>query len=168
VTDDVTIRRVRVADAGRARALRLEMLADAPLAFITTLAEAAAMPHEMFRARIEHASQGPKIGHFVAEVGRRLIGQVVGLTHPEQPDATLLVGVYVAPDHRGNGTLGALVEATATWSRSVGRPVLELEVVTTNGRALRAYRKLGFEPRGFPVPHPTIPLLTEQVMTRAA
>ncbi len=45
------IRRVEPADAARMRALRLEMLADAPLAFLETIAEAAARPHAEYAAR---------------------------------------------------------------------------------------------------------------------
>ena len=39
----------RPADAARMRALRLEMLADSPLAFLETLAQAAARPHDDYR-----------------------------------------------------------------------------------------------------------------------
>jgi RimJ/RimL family protein N-acetyltransferase len=168
VTDDVTIRRIRATDAGRARALRLEMLADAPLAYITTLADAAAMAHAENLERVRRAAEGDAVGQFVALDGRTMVGQVVGITHPERTDTTLLVAVYVTPAWRGGGVLGGMVEATAAWSRAAGRPRLELEVVTTNVRAARAYRKLGFTPQGAPVPHPTIPLMTEQVMTRPA
>ena len=40
------------------RALRLEMLADAPLAFLETVAEAAARPHADYAARIAPVSRG--------------------------------------------------------------------------------------------------------------
>ena len=53
------IRRVRPEDAGRMRALRLEMLADAPLAFLETLADAAARPHNEHAARVAYTSVGP-------------------------------------------------------------------------------------------------------------
>jgi ribosomal protein S18 acetylase RimI-like enzyme len=41
-----------------------------------------------------------------------------------------------------------------------------LEVVTGNGRAVRAYEKLGFEDTGERVPHPVVPVLTELRMRR--
>jgi len=56
----------------------------------------------------------------------------------------------------------------AAWSRAVGRPELMLEVVTGNDRAVRAYERLGFVDTGERVPHPTIPVLTEQRMRRPA
>ena len=166
--DVTTIRRVRTEDSGRARALRLEMLADTPLAFLTTLAEAAAKPHDEFVGRITRAAAGTQIGHFVAVSGKQLVGQVIAVESPTDADVTMLFAVYVSPSHRGRGILVGLIDAAAAWSRECGRHRLELEVVTTNARAARAYQKIGFQAVGDPVPHPTISALTEQVMGRPA
>lgn len=166
--EDVTIRRVTAADGGRSRALRLEMLADSPLAFITTLAQAAEAPHAEFARRCANAATGDDVAQFVAETGGRLVGQAIGMSMPGAPDRTLLVAVYVSPSHRGQGVLEALVETVAAWSRECGRRLLDLEVVTGNARAIRAYARLGFAPVGRTVPHPTIPELREQRMTRVA
>jgi ribosomal protein S18 acetylase RimI-like enzyme len=46
--------------------------------------------------------------------------------------------------------------------------VLELEVVTSNLRAIRAYQRLGFVDTGRRARHPTVPVLTELTMTRPA
>ncbi len=140
----VSVHRVRPADAGRARALRLEMLADAPLAYITTLAEAAERPHADYADLVGRAASGIRNAMFVADAGDVLVGQAFGAAHPTEPDRTMLYAVYVTPSHRGRGVLEDLVDAVAVWSRDCGRPMLELEVVTSNARAFRAYRKLGF------------------------
>jgi len=168
VPETVTIRRVTAEDGGRSRALRLEMLADAPLAFITTLAQAAETPHAEFAHRCANAASGEEIAQFVADAGRRLVGQAIGMSAPGAPGRTLLVAVYVSPSYRGTGLLAALVDTVGAWSRECGRDILDLEVVTGNTRAVRAYAKLGFQPVGATVPHPTIPELCEQRMTRAA
>jgi predicted GNAT family acetyltransferase len=168
VSNDVTIRRIRTDDAGRARALRLEMLADTPLAFLTTLAEAAATPHDESVGRATRGSTGGQVAHFIAESGRRLVGQVVAMESGTDPDVTMLFAVYVTPACRGGSVVAGLIDAVAEWSRECGRKRLELEVVTTNRRATRAYQKIGFQAVGDPVLHPTISTLTEQVMTRAA
>jgi RimJ/RimL family protein N-acetyltransferase len=62
------VRRIRPTDAARMRALRLEMLADAPLAFLETVAEAAARPHAEFAARVRQNSVGSEIAQFIAEL----------------------------------------------------------------------------------------------------
>jgi hypothetical protein len=65
------VHRVTVEDAARMRALRLEMLADNPLAFLETLAQAAARPHDAFRRRVAQAARGNQLAQFVADPGGR-------------------------------------------------------------------------------------------------
>ncbi|WP_433530109.1 N-acetyltransferase family protein [Micromonospora sp. CA-263727] len=162
------IRRVRPTDASRMRALRLEMLADAPLAFLETVAEAAARPHAEYAARIAQVSAGVNTAQFVADPGGRLVGHAGGLAHPAEPGVTLLYAIYITPAWRGSGLLADLVAAVATWSRACRRDELMLEVVVGNDRAYRAYRRLGFVDTGVRVPHPRIPTLRELEMRRPA
>ncbi|RAO38072.1 hypothetical protein PSN13_01043 [Micromonospora saelicesensis] len=162
------IRRVRPEDAARMRALRLEMLADAPLAFLETLADAAARPHNEFAARVAYTSAGAGNAQFVADPGGRLVGHAGGTTHPNEPGLTVIYAVYVTPTWRGSGLLGELIDGVAAWSRACGRPELLLEVVVGNDRAYRAYQRLGFKDTGVRVPHPNIPALTELQMRRTA
>ncbi|MBM7491213.1 GNAT family N-acetyltransferase [Micromonospora luteifusca] len=162
------IRRVRPGDAARMRALRLEMLADAPLAFLETLADAAARPHTEFAARVAFTSAGPTNAQFIADPGGRLVGHAGGTVAPNEPGLTVIYAVYVTPAWRGGGLLGDLVDGVAAWSRACGRPELLLEVVVGNNRAYRAYQRLGFTDTGVRVPHPTIPALTELQMRRTA
>jgi RimJ/RimL family protein N-acetyltransferase len=164
----LTVHRVTPGDAARMRALRLEMLADSPLAFLETVAQAAARPHEDKRRRIVQASAGRALAQFVADPGGRLIGHAGGTVMPEEPSVTIVFAVYITPAHRGTGVLADLVEAVAAWSREVGRPELMLEVVVGNDRAVRAYERLGFTDTGVRVPHPVVPALTELQMRRAA
>src|SRR3954451_3132100 len=95
-----TVHRVTPADAAPVRALRLEMLADSPLAFLETLAQAAARPHEDYRRRIIQASAGRHVAQFVADPGGRgrLIGHAGGTVLPEEPDVTVVFAVYLTPE----------------------------------------------------------------------
>jgi RimJ/RimL family protein N-acetyltransferase len=175
-----TVHRVTPADAARMRALRLEMLADSPLAFLETLAQAAARPHEDYRRRIVQASAGRAVAQFIADPliagplvagpgpRARLIGHAGGTVLPEEPHVTVVFAVYITPERRGGPVLAEMIDAVARWSRSVGRPELMLEVVVGNDRAVRAYERLGFVETGVRVPHPVIPALTELQMRRAA
>lgn len=162
------IRRVQPADAARMRALRLEMLADAPLAFLETLADAAARPHADYAARIAYTSTGSANAQFVADPSGRLVGHAGGAATPDEPGLTVIFAVYITPSWRGSGLLPDLIDAVAGWSRACGRPELMLEVVVGNERAYRAYRRLGFVDAGRRLPHPTIPTLTELQMRRPA
>src|SRR4051794_40539905 len=138
-----TVHRVTPADAARMRALRLEMLADSPLAFLETLAQAAARSHEDYRRRVVLASTGRQLAQFIADPHptARLIGHAGGTVFPEQPNLTVVFAVYVTPARRGTGVLADLVEAVAQWSRDCGRTELMLEVVVGNDRAVRAYER---------------------------
>jgi len=166
----IAVHRVTPGDAARMRALRLEMLADSPLAFLETLAQAAARPHADYRRRIVQASTGGQLAQFVAEPSGpgRLIGHAGGTVLPEEPGATVVFAVYITPARRGGGVLAALVEAVAEWSVAMGRQELMLEVVVGNDRAVRAYEKLGFTDTGVRVPHPILPGLLELQMRRRA
>ena len=165
-----TVHRVTPGDAARMRALRLEMLADSPLAFLETLAQAAARSHADFRRRIVQASTGNQLAQFVADpgAGGRLIGHAGGTVLPEEPSATVVFAVYITPAARGQGVLPALVDAVAEWSLAIGRRELMLEVVVGNNRAVRAYERLGFEDTGRRVPHPSVHGLQELQMRRRA
>ena len=165
-----TVHRVTPADAARMRALRLEMLADSPLAFLETLAQAAARSHEGYRRRIAEAAAGDELAQFVADPGpgRRLIGHAGGIPAHGSAGETVIFAVYVTPAHRGGKVLAELIEAVADWSRAAGRPRTLLEVVVGNDRAVRAYEKLGFCDTGERVPHPVVPTLTELRMRRPA
>ncbi len=163
-----TVRRIRAADAARMRALRLEMLADSPLAFLETIAEAAARPHPEYTARIAQVAFGSGTAQFIADTGDRLVGHLGGHALPEEPATTLIFAVYISPAWRGSGLLADLVDAAAAWSRAAGRPELLLEVIVGNHRAVRAYQRLGFVDTGVRLPHPKLPALTELQMRRPA
>nr|WP_320069222.1 GNAT family N-acetyltransferase [Micromonospora sp. RTGN7] len=158
------------------RALRLEMLADAPLAFLETLADAAARPHADYAARIASVAVGRRAAQFIADPGAdrpggpagRLVGHAGDAVWPDDPGLTVVYAVYVTPQRRGTGLLAELIEAVAAWSRQCGRPELMLEVVVGNDHAYRAYQRLGFVDTGVRVPHPKFPTLRELQMRRPA
>jgi GNAT superfamily N-acetyltransferase len=166
------------------RALRLEMLADSPLAFLERLADAAARPHHEYAERTARAASGDLIAQFVAEApaepraygstaaGRpdsgRFVAHAGAHVDRDDPAVSVLFAIYVSPAWRGQGLLAGLVDAVADWSRAAGRPQLLLEVVVGNDRAVRAYQRLGFVDTGVRLPHPTLPTLTELQMRRPA
>lgn len=164
----LVVRRIRPADTARMRALRLEMLADAPLAFLETIADHVARPHAEYAARTARASAADDLAQFVVDAGGLLVGHLGAMADPGDPTRSVIFAVYLAPAWRGRGLLAGLVEAVARWSRAAGRPELLLEVMVDNHRAVRAYERLGFLDTGVRVPHPTMPVRTELQMRRPA
>ncbi|HTF07101.1 MAG TPA: GNAT family N-acetyltransferase [Asanoa sp.] len=164
----VEVRRVRPTDAALTRALRLEMLADSPLAFLETLAQAAARPHAEYAARIAENSTGDRVAQFIAVADGRVIAHAGGTAIADEPGVTVIFAVYVTPAWRGKGLTSALTAAVSAWSRTAGRPDLMLEVVVGNDRAVRAYERVGFVDTGVRLPHPTTAAMTELQMRRRA
>ena len=97
-TGTATVRRVRPADTARMRALRIEMLADAPLAFLETLAQAAARSHAEYGARIAEVSFGDEVAQFVAVApDGRFVGHAGGVIAPDDRSLTVVFAVLRQP-----------------------------------------------------------------------
>ncbi|AMM18993.1 hypothetical protein AX769_01110 [Frondihabitans sp. PAMC 28766] len=144
----VTIRSLVEEDWRDLRAIRLEMLADTPIAFGETFDTASrrAEPEWRMRARRGHE---PNQASFVAidDATMRWAGVMAGYIPPGA--GPLLVGVYVTPDFRGQdaGVADALLAAVEEWARGFG-PTLELDVHEDNPRAIRFYERQGFRDTG--------------------
>ncbi|MEW1724660.1 GNAT family N-acetyltransferase [Streptomyces sp. NPDC093109] len=171
--DRVTIRAVRPDEWAEAKALRLVSLQDpaAPLAFLETYEQAVAHSDDHWRERaarphirqfVAEASDGGWIGTVAVMVEEAGTGDFFG--NVSERAQGHLIGVYVRPEHRGTGLIGALVGAALDWAWSVEDPRLgrvRLYVHEGNQRAHAAYLKLGFAPTGVGVPLEDDPLLSE-------
>lgn len=154
-----TVRPIRADEWERVRDLRVRAVADpvAAMAFVDTVEQTAAHGDAFWRGRAAGgAVDSATARQVVAEdASGTWVGSATGLREHlgdqdyegrEVPvDGCAVVGVYVAPEARGSGTLGALLDALGEW----GGP-LRLSVHTGNARAVRAYEKVGFTPVGEP------------------
>jgi predicted GNAT family acetyltransferase len=159
------VRRIRPGDGARIRTLRLAMVADTPIAYGETVDGALTHPLERWTRQASENATGDAKATFVAEAGEAFVGTATGLA---RGDRTMLVSVYVAPEHRGTGLVDQLVEAVRAWSSACGRPEVALLVARENPRALAAYVRLGFVATGVTEAHPLYPGVTEQEMVRRA
>src|SRR5438445_6780329 len=95
------------------RDLRLSALADASMAFGSTLAREEMFPDQVWHERSAHGASGADRVTFIAERDGEWIGLATGLAHdPDHPrdPRPVLVGMFVAPSSRGGGGRAALVE----------------------------------------------------------
>ena len=149
---DLVIRSICEDDWQAVRALRLEMLRDTPLAFGDTLERSLGYDEAEWRVRARRG-EGANQTVVVAIEGERWVG-TMGCYVPDQATGPLLVGVYVAPDRRGDGAgvARALLAEIEDWA--VQRAdTLRLEVHEDNPRARRFYEKLGFALTGYTRPY---------------
>ncbi|MHB8641947.1 MAG: GNAT family N-acetyltransferase [Gaiellaceae bacterium] len=130
------IRRLDSDDWETLRELRLRALADAPNAFLQTLAEARNFPEERWRERAD-ASDGQAT--FVFDDGG-----MVACFVSDDPDTVFLVAMWVAPEQRGSGAARELVDAVVSWAREGRAARVLLSVERDNARAARFYEKCGF------------------------
>ena len=97
---DLVIRTTNEEDWREWRELRLEMLRDTPLAYAETLEHALTVDEAGWRARAARGT-APRQTSIVAIDGERWVGHMGGYI-PDATSGPLLVGVYVAPDYRGD------------------------------------------------------------------
>jgi RimJ/RimL family protein N-acetyltransferase len=154
----VVVRRVVPDEWQTFRDIRLAALADAPDAFVTTLAQAEAYPEQRWRS---HTSEGGTM------LGWR-DGEPVGLVAVYVPDdQPHLVMMWVKPAARGSGVAEALIDAVLAWAGERHADHVGLWVVEGNERAERAYAKYGFRRTGRSQPVPGRPDEVEHEMIYA-
>jgi RimJ/RimL family protein N-acetyltransferase len=159
----VEVRRVVPEDWPLSRALRLEALADTPIGFLETLAEAERLDDAAWQARAVRGAEGGDAFQVLALEGGRPIGTCLSFVRDGR---AWLAAVYVTPTARGQGLLGELVARCADWARAQGQSELVLEVHEDNARARAAYRGLGFVETGATQPYPLDPTRLELEMVR--
>jgi GNAT superfamily N-acetyltransferase len=164
--DAPVIRLIRPDEGLRLRALRLRALADAPWAFGSTLAREEAFTEAVWQERAVRGATGEHGVTYVAEDGDRWVGIVTGLVDDADRPRLEVVGMFVEPVARGRGVGAALLESVASWARRRGAARLRLWVTSTNGAALRLYRRCGFTPTGRIKPLDHTPSISECEMVR--
>ncbi|MGV9318375.1 GNAT family N-acetyltransferase [Streptomyces sp. NPDC003660] len=155
------VRGVREEEWGDVKQLRLDALRDpvAHLAFLETYEDAAARPDSFWR---ERAAGKPGVRQFVAEsADGEWAGTVTVLL--EEAGGTdwagyaverrqgHVVGVFVRPEHRGNGLIQELLDAGVAWAWEQEAERVRLFVHADNPRAQGAYLRAGFKPTGLVV-----------------
>ena len=139
------------ADVEAFRAIRLEALQRHPDAFGSTHEDEVAQPPTWWEARL---APGRTFGGFI---GGELMGMAAlsTFTATQLRHKGVLGGMYVREEARGSGLADALVRRVI---EHIPLAQIQLSVVTTNERAIRFYRRMGFhifgtEPRALKTPN---------------
>jgi ribosomal protein S18 acetylase RimI-like enzyme len=134
------IRRVRADEWQALRELRLRALESDPDAFGGTLAESTTKPDSEWQSRAASTDTVT----FVAQATDRLVGMGSVGPAPERPGMAAIYGMWVAPEARGRGIGGSLMDALEGWAREAGYADIGLGVTTTNESAIRLYGARGY------------------------
>jgi GNAT superfamily N-acetyltransferase len=161
--DSVVVRRVAEGDWEKLRAVRLEMLADTPLAYLETVADAEVRSEGEWRFRANRGSSGPDaLGLAAEDAGQdgRWVGYLACFV--DSPGQGHVVSVYVAPVRRGTGLAARMLDAVVEWARGeAGLSRLHLYVHQDNARAHAFYRRYGFTDTGATMPYDLDPAQAE-------
>lgn len=147
MTKPATLRALRADDAAAYRTLRLQALRDHPEAFGASHEDETARSLEMTAKRLDGGPLNCVFGAFAGEKLIATAGFIVPDRSPKSRHKGLLVGVHVAPAHRGHGLGRALVKAVIDHARA-HVVLLQAAVGIANAPALRLYESLGFRHYG--------------------
>ena len=141
------IRPLTASDAAAFRRIRLEAIADAPLAIWPTHDEEAGRTDEEIRARIRQTGTQVVFGAFID-------GQLAGIAGLRREPfvqvrhKAVIWGVFIRPAQRQAGLARKLFAHLLSHARAEGVLQIHLTVNTENVRARELYRSLGFAPFG--------------------
>ncbi|HCT78428.1 MAG TPA: hypothetical protein DGG94_13525 [Micromonosporaceae bacterium] len=138
------IRPVGPDEADALRDIRLRALGDSPHAYFGSVETEAAQPLEHWR----EWTDDPQKVVFIAEVDGRWLAMAAAFVDSSWPGTVCLWWLWVAPEARGGGLAGRLLEARAEWARARNATRLEVAVAQDNEPALALYADLGFTPTG--------------------
>lgn len=144
----LTIRPTTADDWESVRELRLEALADTPLAFGEHLADGLAADEANWRARASRGTN-PHSAYLAAIDDGRWVGTMGGFVSPAGP---MLVGVFVSPSHRGTSVAADLLAGIEDWARTENDFIL-LHVHEQNPRARAFYLRSGYTETGVTTPY---------------
>jgi GNAT superfamily N-acetyltransferase len=138
------MRPIRADEGLQLRDFRLRALADAPVAFGETLAQAQARPEAFWHERAVRNATGIEAITFVAVRDDGCwYGMVTGFFPPDDSQAVTLVNLWIDPAARGLYLGRALTEAIAGWARTRGATRLHCWV-TENSRNIILYQRWKF------------------------
>lgn len=165
-SSETVVRRTREEDWRDVRKLRLEMLHDTPMGYAESYDTAATRDEADWRMRAARGTAEHRIALAAIDQSGHWVGTMGGYV-PEHEAHPTLVGVYVAPSHRGRrrGVTDALLEAIENWARTESTR-LTLHVHEDNARARTAYERRGFVQTGHTVPYNLDPSRRELEMIK--
>lgn len=125
------------------RHVRLRSLRESPEAFVSTYQREVGFDEPTWRDRATTCQW------FVATADGDTVGVAGGVDGwSDDPADRELVGMWVAPSHRGQGVARRLLDAVGVWAAREGATVLRLGVMEGNRGARSAYLHMGLHPSG--------------------
>ncbi len=141
----IRVRRLGPSDWQISRQVRLTALAEAPYAFMSTLAREQQFDEQIWRQRLGSTAAAT----YHAWVDGEPAGTATGKIDDPADEFTVagswqIVGMWVDPRARGTGVADRLIDAVTAHARERGATAVTLWVTEVNARARAFYQRMGF------------------------
>lgn len=124
--------------------MRLTSLRESPSAFASTYEAALNRSSESWSEQADTTAQGSDRATFIAFSGDSPIGIAALYRDKERMDVGEVLQVWVSPEYRSKGIAIDIMDAVFQWAGENGFRAVLATIAKGNERALRFYRKYGF------------------------
>jgi ribosomal protein S18 acetylase RimI-like enzyme len=141
----ISVRRIKIGEGSLYKRMRLASLSDSPHAFATTLESANSRGLDSWNEQADSAAVGVDRVTFFAFFNDDPVGIAAFYRDDQNKDWGEVLQFWVDPAQRGGAVAGILIEEIFSWARKQAFKHLCAWVTKENERAIRFYRKYGFE-----------------------
>jgi RimJ/RimL family protein N-acetyltransferase len=141
----ISIRRIHLGEGQLFKELRLASLKESPSAFSSTYESALGRSRKSWNEQADSTAEGKDRCTFIAFSDGFPVGIAAIYRDNKKKQEGEILQVWVSPDFRGSRVAGELVETILQWSEENGFQRVLAKVTPGNDRALRFYKKCGFD-----------------------
>ena len=141
----ISIRRIKCGEGLLYKRMRLASLSDSPNAFSTTFENASCRDLDSWNEQADSTAVGIDRVTIFAFFNDEPVGIAALYRDDQDKDSGEVIQFWVDPVHRGGILAGKLIEEVFSWARKNNFERLFTWVEKGNERAIRFYRKYGFE-----------------------
>jgi ribosomal protein S18 acetylase RimI-like enzyme len=140
----ILVRRIQIGEGDLFKQIRLTSLRESPAAFVSTYESAVNRTSNSWSQQADSTAQGSDRATFIAFSGDSPIGIAALYRDKETIDIGEVFQVWVSPEYRSKGVAVDIMDAVFRWAGENGFRAIRATITKGNERALRFYRKYGF------------------------
>ena len=140
----ISIRRIKIGEGELFKRMRLASLRESPSAFASTYESALSRSQKSWCEQADSTAQGSDRATFIAFSDDLPIGIAAFYRDKERMDVGEVLQVWVAPEYRSKGVALNMMDTVFQWAGENGFRTILATITKGNMRALRFYRKYGF------------------------
>ena len=141
----ISVRRIKCGEGSLYKRMRLASLSDSPNAFSTTFESASSRGLDSWNEQADSAAIGTDRFIFFAFFNNEPVGIAAFYRNDQDTDSGEVFQFWVDPVQLGGLVAGKLIKEIFSWAGKGDFEHLSVWVNKGNERAIRFYRKYGFE-----------------------